>query len=665
MKNCLVRLLLPFVALMGAAAESHAAQIEAGPVDISIATTFSLGASMRTSEQGCEYISVFNGGCYAPGGTDYDVNSDDGNVNVQRGEFIAAPVKVISEADFKYDNYGFFLRAKAFYDYVGDKVLGHGSGKYGPIAAPYDQRRELEDQFRDDDALNLQGRSIDLLDAFAYGNFLVADMPASVRIGRQAVNWGESLFIPGGVSAYLPLDVSALVRPGVELKEVFLPQNSLFASVGLPANLTFEAQYVFQWEESILPACGSFFSPSDAAAAGCRYALSGGEVFNFGNGLSGTPTAFVPRAPDEEARDQGQYGFALRYYADWLNHGTELSGYFVNFHSKLPFGTTTATMPTGTTAVLQVFCNPNVPGSLSGPSCTSAVPGLTDDAGRPISYGQGIFAQAAGDNKRLVVQYPEDIEMFGASFNTTIPVIGDATALSGELAYYPDMPFQVDSTEIVGADIENFGYTPGPGEPDYYNGAPVTPGSVIPGSRRMDALHGQIYTLSTLTPSDPIVSALGGNLLILVANVGFQYLPDADGNRLAIPRSGESHPNPGSAATYGDNCIRLNQCSITPQYATSFSWGYRMLAQMEYPNAFGTPYTLSPMLIWSHDVSGYSAGPIGPGFVEGKKAVTLGVTASYLDQYRLSLDYTNNFGAEYRNGSFDKDFVSMTASYTF
>ncbi len=217
---------------------TQAAQIKLGEVDIAISTTVSAGASMRVSEQSCEYISVFNGGCTAPGGTDYDVNSDDGNVNVERGEFISTPVKVISEADFKWDKYGFFVRAKAFYDYVGDQELSNGGGKYGPILAGGSQRRPLEDEFRGDDARNLQGRSFDLLDAFAYTNFLVADMPTTVRIGRQAVNWGESLFIPGGVSAYLPLDVSALYQPGLELKEVFLPQNSIFASVGLPGQIS-------------------------------------------------------------------------------------------------------------------------------------------------------------------------------------------------------------------------------------------------------------------------------------------------------------------------------------------------------------------------------------------------------------------------------------------
>ncbi|MBX3495177.1 MAG: DUF1302 domain-containing protein [Parvibaculum sp.] len=658
-------MLVPLTTLLVAPATVNAAQMQLGDVSITIDTTVSASASMRVSKQGCEFISVYNGGCLGSGGTDYDVNSDDGNVNVERGDFISAPVKIISEADVKWENLGFFVRAKAFYDYVGDKVLGTGSGKYGPILAGGSQRRQLEDAFRGDGAHNLQARSLDLLDAFAYGNFVVADTPITMRLGRQAVNWGESLFIPGGVSAYLPLDVSALVRPGVELKEIFLPQNSVFASVSLPANFSFEAQYVFQWERSVLPACGSFFSPSDAASDGCRYALSGGEVFNLPGGGSYAPTTFIPRGRDQEGRDGGEYGFALRYYAEWLNKGTELSTYFVNFHAKLPFGTTTASMPTATTPVLQAVCNPAVPGSLSGPGCTSAVPGLTDDAGRPVSFGQAVFADAAGDNKSLIVQFPEDIEMFGASFNTTVPIIGDATALSGELAYFPDMPFQLATNEIQGADIQNFGYTPGPGEPSYYNGTPVAPGSVIPGYRYTEALHGQIYTLSTLTPSDPIVGKLGGDLLILVGNVGFQYLPDAEGNRYAIPRADETHANPGTAATLGDNCVRLGTCALDPLYASSFSWGYRLLAQMDYHSAFGSPFTLSPQIVWSHDVSGFSAGPIGPGFVEGKKAVTLGLGARYLESYNVSLNYTNNFGARYRNASHDKDFVSLTASYSF
>ena len=123
MKNRITRPLISLAILLGMSAAAHAARIEMGDVDIDISTTVSASASVRTSEQNCEYISVFNGGCTAPNGTDYDVNADDGNVNVERGDFIAAPVKIISEANAKWDNLGVFVRAKAFYDYVGDKVV--------------------------------------------------------------------------------------------------------------------------------------------------------------------------------------------------------------------------------------------------------------------------------------------------------------------------------------------------------------------------------------------------------------------------------------------------------------------------------------------------------------------------------------------------------------
>ena len=640
---------------------AQAIQYTFGELDVNLATTLSVSGSVRTSKQDCRYISIYNGGCYGKGHTDYDVNSDDGDVNVEQWEPISTPVKGISELELQWRNYGAFIRGKAAYDYVGDHELGNGGGKYGPIETT-GQRRPLEDDFRGSDARDLQAKDFKLLDAFAYTNFDAFDLPVTIRVGRQVTNWGESLLIPGGVSSYLPFDVSALVKPGVELKEIFLPQASAFTSIGLPLGLTFEGWYAFQWNNSKLPACGSFFSPSDALSDGCAYALSGGEVYNSSSG-SQHPATFIPRTASQLPRQQGQFGLALRYYADWLNYGTELAGYFVNFHSKLPIGTFTASQITPTGQALQAACPPGS-GTLDSPGCTAAAPGVTDDAGRPVSVGQAIFADAAASSKKLLAQYPEDIKMFGASFNTTMSIL-NGTALSGDIAFYPDMPFQVDATELQGADVQNFGYTAGPGEPAYYTGPAVAPGQVIPGSRRTKALHAQLYTLSTLTTSNPVVQFADADILILVANAGFQWLPDAAGNRFAIPRSGETHPASGMAQTFGDNCIRQGQCNLAPQYASQFSWGYRLLARLDYNSAFNTAWTLSPQIVWSHDVSGYSAGPIGPGFVQGKMAVTAGVTANYQDTYKVGVDYTANFGADYRNANYDKDFMSLSASYAF
>ena len=642
---------------------ASAAEFNYGEMNFSIATTVSAAVSMRTSGQSCDHISVYNGGCHASNGTDYDVNSDDGNVNVERGQLIAAPLKIISEFSAKWRNFGAFFRGKAFFDPVA-KSLGDGDGKYGPIAASSPQRRPLVDAFRGHDAYNRELREAKLLDAFVYGNFDLGDLPLNVRVGRQVVNWGESLFIQGGVSSYLPLDVAAFTQPGTELKEVFLPQATVYASLGLPANFSLEAMYVAQWERDPLPACGTFFSPSDALADGCAYALANGEFYSNPDGSPRSLTGlsdplFVPRGASQYAKDQGQYGVALRYYADWLNHGTDFGTYFVNFHSKLPIGTFTAN---SNQAALSAIALASF-GNMNSPACTTTA--TTDEAGQPTSMcGNAEGLDARSSNKTLIAQYVNDIHMIGGSFNTTMNIL-NGTALSGDVAYYTNMPFQIDTTELLGADFQNAGFTAQPGEPSIYQGGAVAPGSVIPGYKRTKALVAQTFTLSTFTPSNPFVNVTNADLLILVANAGLQYLPDSSGNRFAIPRSGETHSNPGMAYALGDACTRQSTCSLDPKYASTFSWGYRMLGQLEYNSFLGTPYTVAPHAYFAHDVKGYSAGPIGPGFVEGVKTLGLGVDVDYQDKYKLSVNYASSFGAEYRNAMYDKDFASVSASYSF
>lgn len=656
-------LIATFATLFVFVSKAVALDYKFGDVSVNLSNTLSAAASVRTSKQGCDHISVYNGGCVGANGTDYDVNSDDGNVNVEQGDLIAAPIKIISEIDVRWHSFGAFARGKAFWDPAA-RELGEGSGKYGPISATSPQRRSLSDAFRGDNAYERQLRQVKLLDAFVYGNFDVGDLPLNVRLGRQVVNWGESLFIQGGVSSYLPLDVAAYTKPGTELKEVFLPQASAYMSLGLPANFTLEAMYIAEWERSPLPPCGTFFAPSDALADGCAYAMSNGEFYSNADGSPRSTTGltdplFVPRAVNQEASDQGQWGVAMRYFADWLNQGTEIGLYYVNFHSKLPIGTFTANssnLALGVVALASL-------GNMNSFACQTAL--LNDEAGRPISTcaaAEGLDAR--NSDKQLMAQYVDDIQMIGTSFNTTMNVL-NGTAISGDIAYYPDMPFQIDTTELLGADFENAGFTAQPGEPEIYQGSAVAPGAVIPGYARTKALVAQTYTLSTFTPSNFVVKNTGADLLILVANAGLQYLPDAEGNRFAIPRSGESHANPGMASVLGDICSSQGTCNIGAQYASKFSWGYRVLAQLQYNSFLGTAYTMSPRIFFAHDVKGNSAGPIGPGFVEGVKTIGLGVDFDYQSAYKLSLDYSNSFGSEYRNAMYDKDFASVSLSYTF
>lgn len=651
------------------ASPASALQYNFGDVTLQLDTTVSVSAAMRTQTTDCSHVSYWNGGCLQGNGSGWDVNNDDGNINVQQGEVFSAPLKVISEFSGQWRNYGFYMSGKAWYDAAIKDLIDNGNA-FNPVIAPPsndNSGRPFRDIARGDNAYNAALKDAELLDAYAYADWEVGGMPLNVRLGNQVVSWGESTFIQGGVSSYLPLDVTALYQPGLELKEVFLPQGTAYASVGLPENLTLEAMYIYDHKKSELPACGTFFSVSDALGAGCAYGVSDGEY----------PSAItIYRSADKNAREQGQYGIALRYYADWMGQGTDLGFYFVNFHSKLPFGAFTALDDTGGwMALLNGACG----GDLDGAVCTA--PGPFHDpsldapqAGWRISTSRTYTGIAFfNGEKNVLAQYPEDIEMIGASFNTTatfLPnIFGDGTAISGDLAYYPDMPFQVDTTELLAHDYLLYGFTTSTGSAPIYTGEVVGAGQVIPGYRRKKAVHGSITTLSTLTPSNWFVDHTGGDFGVLLINAGFQYLPGANGNRLAIPGSNATHPNRGVAVALADLCQSpggppSQNCSLSPRYASAFSAGYRIYAFQDYHSAFNTGWTITPNLFWSHDVAGYSAGPIGPGFVEGKQVLKLGVDAKYLG-VKAGISYTMHMGAKDRNVDWDKDFLAMTVSYAF
>jgi len=65
-------------------------------------------------------------------------------------------------------------------------------------------------------------------------DFEVAGRESRLRIGRQAINWGESLFVTGGINAATAIDLERLTYPGVPIKEVVLPQQGVSWAVQRP-----------------------------------------------------------------------------------------------------------------------------------------------------------------------------------------------------------------------------------------------------------------------------------------------------------------------------------------------------------------------------------------------------------------------------------------------
>ena len=275
-------------------------------------TTLTYGAGWRVEKQDDALINPLKTSSNSAG----NVNADDGNRNFERG-LMSNRLSVTTEMDLNYKrNYGAFLRARAYYD----DVYHNSTDNRSPGDAFFNGSSHSSDEFAAA-TRKRHGDEAEFLDYFLYGNFDVADKALNLRLGSQVVSWGESVFVVGGIStAQSPLDATQLGVAGVELKDIFLPVEQLYAQLELNDALSVEAYYQFEWDKTRLVGAGSYFSADD-------YFDEGGEQLFFPGPL--------PRGVDTPADDGGQFGIALRYLAEDLNN-TEFGFYYLNYHDKLP-----------------------------------------------------------------------------------------------------------------------------------------------------------------------------------------------------------------------------------------------------------------------------------------------------------------------------------------
>ncbi|MEJ8569749.1 DUF1302 domain-containing protein [Elongatibacter sediminis] len=596
---------------------AYAIDISSGEITGSFDTTITYGASWRASDLDEDNVAkaVFNptvgflpnSGQRAALGR-WSNNGDDGNLNYpDSGDLISNTIKLTSELDLQYRNFGAFVRFSAFYDF--------------------------ENEDRDvlsDIAEEKVGKDIRLLDAYIWGDHLFGDSAVTWRLGSQVVSWGESTFIQGGINVINPVDVSKLRVAGAELKEAFEGVNMIWASFEVTPNFSVEPLYIFEYQQVDPDPAGTYFSTNDLATPGGAYAMLGfGTVpqpvinpdlyhdvclfGNYGGSDTGLPPDLVaagcalsfPRVETRFPSESGQYGLAMRYFAENLNY-TEFGFYFLNYHSRLPL--------------------------ISGRSITSTA----------LSSGQ------------YWTEYPEDIHLWGASFNTTI----GTWSLSGEVSYRPNAPLQIDDVEVLFAGLTPLNVLiPAPVNRFKSQLGEFGPGELIQGWDEHNMWQAQTTTTRLFGPGN----FLKANQIAFVAEVGFNYisdLPDKD-----YLRYNGDGTDTGGGPDYLSGDFR-NPQTETDGFADDFSWGYRLLVRADYNNVFGTAWTMTPSIGWAHDVSGTTPGP-GGSFIDGRKQLTLGLGFSYLQQWGFDLSYTSYFGAGRYNLLKDRDFIGASIRYSF
>ncbi len=374
------------VALLGVASialaagtPARATEIDSGIPDLRLRWDNTLKYSLAARTQGPSDALV------NPQVQPTSVNQDDGDRNLRRA-LAQNRVDLLSEADLQYRDVGARVSGAAWFDSVYASANGNLSpGTVNTMSSSFSE-------FAGGTA-DLMGHKAELLDAFVFAKHRFGDMFATVRAGRHALQWGESLFFGsnGIAGGQAPVDfIKLLSVPGSQFKEIIRPTWQVSGQLQVTSGIAFGAYYQLQYDPNRLPAAGSYFSSVDFVGDGAERLIVGPP----GGPFQG-PQAFF-RSADVKAKDLGQYGLQFRATSQELE--TDFGLYWIQYHAKDP----------------QIYLNP----------------------------GQPDFATGQVGTYSLV--YPENVRAFGASASKTFGRVNFAA----EVSYRYDTPLVSDAQVV-------------------------------------------------------------------------------------------------------------------------------------------------------------------------------------------------------------------------
>ena len=548
-------------------------------------STLSFGVQRRMQSPNKNMIGNDNGGSVptsgdlgalvngpsGAGGSNPDfnyTNVDDGNLNYKKGDIVSAVLKGTHELS------------------LGERGNWAALGRVtwaSDFAAVNTDRTPLDSSAKD--ALQFDAT---LLDLWISKNFKIGDNSAKFKFGNQVINWGEDIFIFGGINTIHAFDVRKAHVPGTQVKEILIPAPMASISTSLGGGFSTEAYYQFAWNSFKLDPAGSYWSTADFLGKGGKRGAfipsSFGAIGDY-DPTRGRSMALVEAAGGliaverQKPSSGGQYGLNLRYKP--AGGDTEYAAYYIRYHDKLPF--------------------------------------------------VGFRVKADGSNAFngvvAVEQYGENKDLFGISANTKW---GD-WAFGGELSYRPRDSVAIDPTvPAVGSkSLQQYNLA---AITNNYSTAGMANGYV---NEKKFQAHATAFTF--LPPE--LTRALGAADGAFMAEVAVTHYPGLKLN--------------------GEVPYLLNDYSMPDKT----SWGYVAEISLTYANVFGSGWTATPIVDFYHDVKGTSPNTIS--FLEGRKALAMGVTFDYHNQWKIGFGYSAFFGGGNLNLMRDRDIASATMSYAF
>jgi hypothetical protein len=593
---------------LGVCGPAPALNWQIGDLGVDLNSRVSSGVEMRLQNASLNDIGIANGG-HA-----YSNNVDDGELAFRHaGDIVYATQKITSSLTLSYKDFGIFSRANYTYDPVLDNKNFFNIGNYGPDK----QYGTGEAQAKERQVHQHIGSDGHILDLYAYGSTDLLGHTLSAKVGKQIVNWGESTLVLNGLNSLVSLDANKARLPGAEVSEFTIPVPQLFASLNLSQSISVEGFYQWQFEPSIADADGSFYPIPDQNFTGLGgnagdisfgrapdNSLPGANCSGSGGNNAVTPTTCVPyggsipRGPERLPHGGGQFGGAFHFSMPWLND-MDVGLYAANYHERLPMFST-------------------------------------------VSAASGNVSAASAS---YFAEYPQDVHMFGFSFNTTLPL---GIAFQGEYSYKPNQPLQLSAVESELATL---------GAPSQLSpvAGQALGGQYIRGWRRKEFSQVDFSFTDILGHSN----WLRYDQLILLAEIAGDRVHNLEKPaNLAYEGPATWQPN-----TAGESAL-FNVPQQQGGYPTANSWGYKLLARSSYYNLLFDGITLEPTLRFDHDVSSITPEPIG-NFIQNSRAVTPSLGWRYLSNLTGEIAYTNFFGGGHSNLLRDRDFVSAYVRYTF
>src|SRR5690606_34614942 len=181
---------------------------------------------------------------------------------------------------------------------------------------------------------------------------------------------------------------------------------------------------------------------------------------------------------------------------------------------------------------------------------------------QPILLGTGEY----------FLEYPEDIQLYGLSFSTTLPT---GTAWAGEISYRPNLPLQINGTDMTAklATVPAGAYAAAGG------GAAGVAAAMAEGDQYLKGYRRKEVTQVQTTLTHFVDQVLGASRLTLVGELGLTSIGGLESrDEIAYGRDSIYGSPHGSNAS---NLAALQDYG-THGFYTNTSWGYRARAILDY-----------------------------------------------------------------------------------